>query len=122
MLEKAEYNKVAHKLENDLNERFTRIQWKVDDYGERSKRAIKLREWWKQPQRSEDATITVAPRDAFVGTMSSFRINFSMSINAVHLMGATEMDGRLITDSSTDAISIIGEMVAHEIANELLTE
>jgi len=122
VLEKVEYNKVAHKLENDLNERFTRIQWKVDGYDERAKRAIKLREWWEQPQRSVDATITVAPRDAFVGTMSSFRINFSISINAVRLTGDTEMDGRLITDSSTDAIPIIGEMVAHEIALELLVE
>lgn len=117
MLEKMEYNKVAHKLENDLNERFTRIQWKMDDYDERFKEAAKSREWWARQTQPGDI-----PEEVFKHLMSSFHIDFSIRINGKLLTGNTEMDERLITDSSADAISIIGEMVAYEIANELLIE
>ena len=114
---KEEYNKFARKLKDDLNRRFTRIKWKVDDYDERFEYAAISRKWWAQQIQPGDIS-----EEVFKGVMDSFRINFSIRINETCLMGATEMDGRLITDSSADAISIIGEMVAGEIVNELLIE
>ena len=124
MLEKEEYNKFAHKLESDLNKRFTRIHWKVDDYNKRLEYATISCKWWEQHRlkQSEGLTITMTPEEVFKDSMGSFRINFSIRINERRLMGDTEMDGRLITDPLVDAIPIIGEMVSCEIAELLLIE
>ena len=124
MLEKVKYDEIAAKLENDLNERFTRIHWKVDDYNKRLEYATISCKWWEQHRlkQSEGLTITMTPEEVFKDSMGSFRINFSIRINERRLVGDTEMDGRLITDPSTDATSVIAEMVAGEIAAELLIE
>ena len=122
MLKKMEYDKFARKLENNLSERFTRIQWKVDSYNEQFKRATISHKWWEQHRlkQSEGLTITMALEEVFKDSMNSFHISFSTRINETCLIGNTEMDGRLITDPLIDAVSIIEEMVANEIAAELL--
>ena len=126
MLEKVEYNKFACKLENDLNGRFTRIKWKVDDYDKQFKRATISREWWAaQPELGQSGTVPIemmAPEEAFEYSMDRLHISFSLRVNEIRLTGDTEMDGRLITDPHADATSIIAEMVAGEIAAELLIE
>ena len=126
MLEKVEYNKLARKLESDLNARFMSIHWKIDGYDEQFRRATISREWWAaQPELGQLGAVPIemmTPEEAFEYSMDRFHISFSLRVNETRLMGDTEMDGRLITDSSADATSIIAEMVTDEIVAELLIE